>query len=109
MTIVKTLARQGNVTFHPTNGQITYAGSKNFNEAMANGAAAKIWFQVPKPEGGDDCFADYDVETGVFKIAKGVRERHNVSQLTLEAADAFGRKVREIALLKTLIDSYPHG
>lgn len=110
MSIVKSLARQGNVTFHPTNGQITYAGSKNFNEAMKVGAAAKIWFQVPKASGkGDDCFASYDVETGSFNVSREVQARHNVSELTLQAADKFGRQVREIALLKDLIDSYPHG
>jgi hypothetical protein len=110
MPIVNTLARQGNVTFHPLNGQITYAGSKNFNEAMRQGAAAKIWFQVPKSTGkGDDCFASYDVERGTFNVSREVQTRHNVSELTLQAADNFGRQVREIAVLKNLIDSYPHG
>lgn len=108
MAIVKTLARQGNVTLHPINGQIVKAGSKNFNKAMVEGAAAKIWFQVQNPDGTDDCFASYDVETGRFNKAGDVCTKHKISDLTLNAADKFGQNVRQIAVLKDLVDSYPH-
>ena len=109
MAIVKTIPRQGNVTVNPINGQITYAGSKGFNESMANGNASKIWFQVPNPSGGDDCFLSYDVEKDEFNPSMKVINRYKLSDDVVAKARAYGENVRKIAELKALILSYPHG
>lgn len=113
MSIVKSMPRMGNVLVNPSTGDILYAGSQGFNHSMRNGAAAKIWFQVPAPTATlvskDDCFATFDVESGTFNVSQPIVIRHAIKPCAIQAAQDFANKVRSIAVLRDELLAIPHG